>query len=126
MKRISYLIVVVLAASFFSFGSVRPAAASCVIAQASNPPTTTIFFNVITGHSYNYVSTILGTIFIGTAPFTGPFSEAVFGTVSIVDLSADCGAPGPLFNDGRENNFDALQTAAAYCGVPHESDLRVY
>lgn len=45
-----------------------------------------------------------------------------------VDDDADCvpAAGLPLFSDGRENKNDAIQTAAVYCDVPHEGDVRVY
>jgi hypothetical protein len=128
-----FAIVAVLLVSAFTFASVpTPTLAACTLVDAVGPSSG--FYSVVPGHFHTVTYYELPSDTVGyTQPFIPKSSPAFYSVFSgfrivIIDTESNCGgeAPLPLFTDGRENKNDAAQTAAVYCGVPNDGDVRVY
>jgi hypothetical protein len=140
--RLSRLaIVVIVFASIFTFASTpTPAHAACTILDNVGPFSINVY--LVVGHSYtdSYYRVPSGEFWSSntyTAVSVGPIGRIVPSGYRNVIVDNSCGDSTPpvtvplptllpLFTDGRENNNDALQTAAVYCGVPNAGDVSVY
>jgi hypothetical protein len=119
--------------TIITFTSVRhAAAATCVVASGTNPPTAMFPFTSLPQH--RYLVAFRGGLGIDfdvpiAATSTSQTYSVFLGTnqtATVYDLDCVPLLPQPLFTDGRENKNDAIQTAAVYCGVPNSGDVRVY
>lgn len=121
-RLVRLLAISAIISGIFTFMSIRPAAAACVIASGSNPPSTSLTFSFIQGHSYTISYTgPTNFSFTATAPTsgTGPAPIPPGYTLTITDNSGSCGGSGTFFNPG-DGRLDPRPSdrLAIYCNPP--------
>jgi hypothetical protein len=132
-RLLSLAVIAIVVASIFTFASApTPAHAACTMLDVVGPWEGPV--NFIGGHSVSYYrydpdgDLIYFDTWTVKSSYTDYWGANDGERELLIDNSANCGstAPLPLFNDGRENKNDALQTAAVYCGKPNAGDVTVY